>query len=181
MLLLRDVFDYSTDETAFALGMTGSNVKVTLHRTRRIMEEYDKKRASSHADRVEQIHETLERLLSRLATGDVEGLKQMLAADVVLISDGGGETNALAEPVYGRDKVLRLVTKLYEAQRSITSTSLRVLNGEPAILIERESVKPGHASFFTMHCELDEDRRMRRLHFVLAPGKLSALKHLTPA
>src|SRR5215471_18798660 len=37
VLLLRDVFDYSTDETAEALGMKESNVKVTLHRARRIM------------------------------------------------------------------------------------------------------------------------------------------------
>ncbi len=56
-----------------------------------------------------------------------------------------------------------------------TSTSLRIVNGEPAILVERSQMRPGHASFFSMHCELDEDLRMQRLHFVLAPSKLSAL------
>src|SRR5262249_11524405 len=136
-LLLRDVFDYSTDETAAALGMTESNVKVTLHRARRIMEACKKDRVSNLLGRPDELREALQRFVSSLANGDVEGLRQMLAADVVLVSDGGGEINALAEPVCGRDKVLRLIIKLYEAYRSVTGTSLGVLNGEPALLIER--------------------------------------------
>ena len=178
VLLLRDVFDYSTTETAQALEMSEANIKVTLHRARRIMSSYEKKRVSNFSKRVEEMRDTLQRFLSRLASGDVQGLKEMLAADVVLVTDGGGEINALAGPVYGWDKVLRLVSKLYEANRDVTSTALRNVNGEPAILVERSQVRPGHASFFTMHCELDESARMKRLHFVFAPGKLTAL---TPA
>jgi len=176
VLLLRDVFDYSTDEAAAALEMTRSNVKVTLHRARRIMNTYHRYRTANLAERADRMRETLQDFLSRLANGDVAGLEQMLAADVVLLSDGGGEVNALAEPVFGRDKVMRLVSKLYEAKRTVTSTSFTVLNGEPAIFIERSKVQPGHASFFTMHCELDDNCRMRRLHFVFAPSKLSALR-----
>jgi RNA polymerase sigma-70 factor (ECF subfamily) len=176
VLLLRDVLDYSTAETAEAVVMTESNVKVTLHRARRIMEAYNKNRVATLSRRTHELRGTLQRFLSRLAEGDVEGLKRMLAADVVLVSDGGGEINALAEPMLGRPKVLRLLTRLYEANRSVTSTSMRVLNGEPAILVERSKVKPGHASLFTMHCELNGTGRMRRLNFVFSPGKLSALR-----
>jgi len=176
VLLLRDVFDYSTAETAATVEMTESNVKVTLHRARRIMAAYNKNRVASLSKRAHELRGTLQRFLSRLAEGDVEGLKRMLAADVVLVSDGGGEINALAEPMIGRPKVLRLLTRLYEANRSVTSTSMRLVNGEPAILVARSKVKPGHASFFTMQCELNGRGRMRRLHFVFAPTKLSALK-----
>jgi RNA polymerase sigma factor (sigma-70 family) len=175
VLLLRDVFDYSTTETAVALNMSEANIKVTLHRARRIMGSYDKNRVSNFSRRVVEMRDTLQRFLSRLASGDVQGLKEMLAADVVLVTDGGGEINALADPVYGSEKVLRLIAKLYEANRDVTSTSLRIVNGEPAILVERNQMRPGHASFFTMHCELDEDSRMQRLHFVFAPSKLTAL------
>jgi len=176
VLLLRDVFDYSTTETAEALEMSVANIKVTLHRARRIMGSYDKNRISNFSRRVVEMRGTLQRFLSRLASGDVQGLKEMLAADVVLVTDGGGEINALAEPVFGCDKVLRLVAKLYEANREVTSTSLCNVNGEPAILIERSDVRPGHASFFTMHCELTEGLHMQRLHFVFAPTKLTALR-----
>jgi len=175
VLLLRDVFDYSTTETAAALDMSEANIKVTLHRARRIMGSYEKNRISNLSRRVEEMREILQRFLSRLASGDVQGLKEMLAADIVLVTDGGGEINALAEPVYGTEKVLRLIAKLYEANRDVTSTSLRIVNGEPAILVQRSQMRPGHASFFTMHCELDEDSRMQRLHFVVAPSKLTAL------
>jgi len=176
VLLLRDVFDYSTSEAATTLEMTESNIKVTLHRARAIMCAYDKDRTVALGHSADTMRRTLELFVSRLAAGDVQGLEQMLVDDVALISDGGGEINALAEPVYGRAKVLRLVAKLYEAYRSVTSTSIQVLNGRPAVLIERSEVKTGHASFFTMHCELDEASRMRRLHFVFAPSKLTALK-----
>ena len=175
VLLLRDVFDYSTTETAEALVMSEANIKVTLHRARRIMGSYENNRVSNFSRRVDEMRDTLQRFLSRLASGDVQGLQEMLAADVVLITDGGGEINALAEPVYGSDKVLRLIAKLYEANRDVTSTSVRNVNCEPAILVERSQMRPGHASFFTMHCELDEDSRMRQLHFVFAPSKLTAL------
>jgi RNA polymerase sigma-70 factor (ECF subfamily) len=175
VLLLRDVFDYSTLETAETLDMTENNVKVTLHRARQIMEAYDKRRVWHLSERADQLQVTLQRFLSKLAAGDVESLKQMLAADVVLVTDGGGEINALDEPVFGRDKVLRLIEKLYEAYRGVTSTLVQIVNGEPAILIYRSQVKPGHASFFTMHCELNEGLQMQRLHFVFAPSKLSAL------
>jgi RNA polymerase sigma-70 factor (ECF subfamily) len=178
VLLLRDVFDYSTTETAAALDMSEANIKVTLHRARRIMGSYETKRVANFSRRVEEMRETLQRFLSRLAAGDVQGLKEMLAADVVLVTDGGGEINALAEPVYSSDKVLRLIAKLYEANRDVTRTSVTNVNGEPAILVERSQMPPGHALFFTMHCELNDSSRMQRLHFVFAPSKLTTL---TPA
>jgi hypothetical protein len=77
--------------------------------------------------------------------------------------------------VYGSEKVLRLIARIYDANRDVTSTSLRIVNGEPAILVERTQMRPGHASFFTMHCELDDSSRMQRLHFVFTPSKLTAL------
>ena len=176
VLLLRDVFDYSTNETAEALEMSEANIKVTLHRARRTMESYDKNRVSNFSQRAGELRDILQRFLSLLTTGDVQGLTKMLAADVVLVSDGGGEVNALAEPMFGREKVLRLIEKLYQANRDVTSTSLRNVNAEPSILIDRSRVRPGHASFFTMHCELNESSQIRRFNFVFAPSKLAALK-----
>ena len=179
VLLLRDVFDYSTTETATALDMSEANIKVTLHRARRIMGSYEKNRISNFSKRVFEMRDILQRFLSHLASGDVQELKKMLAADVVLVTDGGGEINALADPVYGSEKVLRLIAKLYEANRDVTTTSLRLVNGEPAILVERSQMRPGHASFFTMHCELNDSSRMQRLHFVFAPSKLTALTQVS--
>src|ERR1043165_8386731 len=49
VLLLRDVFDYSTSDTSNALDMTEANVKVVLLRARRKMSEYNKGEAIAPA------------------------------------------------------------------------------------------------------------------------------------
>jgi RNA polymerase sigma-70 factor, ECF subfamily len=176
VLLLRDVFDYSTEETAAALSMSEANVKVTLHRARRLMREYDKARRLPSQLSNEAAQRVLEKFLRCLEARDAEGLERLLAEDVVVVSDGGGEVTALLEPMRGRAQVLRLVTKLYEAYRKVTETSFCELNNEPAVLIERWKISPGHASRYTMHCKIDEAGRIERLDFVFAPSKLTALK-----
>lgn len=175
VLLLRDVFDYDTAETAGALGMTEDNVRVTLHRARRLMRDYDRGRRASRPREPAAMRGALETFLRCLAEGDAEGLERLLTRDVVVVSDGGGEVTALLEPMRGREKVLRLVTRLYDAYRDVTSTSFRDLNGQPALLVERSESRPGHASRYTMQFELADGGRISRMHFVFAPSKLSAL------
>ena len=176
VLLLRDVFDYSTAETAKATGITEANVKVTLHRARRVMNDYDKERIRGDATRQAKTQKALEKFLRCLTARDAGGLEQLLTEDVVVISDGGGEVTALLKPMQGREKVMRLVTQLYEQQQAITKTSFCVLNGQPSVLVERSEVRPGHASRFTMQCELDHTGRICRINYVFAPSKLTALK-----
>src|SRR5215471_5206303 len=167
VLLLRDVFDYSTAETAQALGTTETNAKVTLHRARRAMRDYDKGRARPDAARNEMTRRALEQFLLYLNSRDVKGLEQLLTADVVNISDGGGEVAAALKPIRGRDKVIRLVTKLAEHYGTSTEVSFHVLNGLPAVLIHANDAEPGRASRFTMHCEVDRNGRIRELLTVL--------------
>lgn len=176
VLLLRDVFDYTTSETAEALRMTEANVKITLHRARRLMRAYDKDRSPARLADQENMRSALERFLHYLKVRDVEGLERLLTEDVVVVSDGGGEVKALLEPMRGREKVLILVTRLYEAYRGVTQTSLCALNGQPAVFIERQEFRPGHAACYTMQCELNDRGRIKRMNFVFAPSKLAALK-----
>jgi RNA polymerase sigma-70 factor (ECF subfamily) len=175
VLLLRDVFDYSTAEAGEATGMTEANVKVTLHRARRRLREYDKERTPPDHALQERTQKVLEEFLRCLEARDAGGLERLLTEDVVVVSDGGGEVTALLEPMRGREKVLRLVTRLYENNRSVMRISFCVLNAQPAVLVERSGVRPGHAARYTMQCEFDEEGRIRRLNFVFAPSKLSAL------
>ena len=176
VLLLRDVFDYSTGETANVLGMTEANVKVTLHRARRAMNDYDKNRTTMDSVRQQKAQETLQKFLKCLETNDVKELEKLLTENVVVVSDGGGEVTALLKPMYGRERVLRLITQLYEVYRGITQTSVCALNHQPAVIVERSNIKPGHAKRYTLQCEYDEEGSIKRLNFVFAPSKLSMLK-----
>ena len=51
----------------------------------------------------------LERFRLAAVTGDVAGLVNVLAPDVLLVTDGGGLRKAALHPIRGRDKVLRFI------------------------------------------------------------------------
>jgi RNA polymerase sigma-70 factor, ECF subfamily len=176
VLLLRDVFDYSTSETAKVLEMTEANVKINLHRARRAMQDYDKNRQTFAFSRDGRTQEILEKFLLCLETRDLPALERLLTEDVVVVSDGAGEVTALVAPMQGRERVMRLLTQLYEIYRDVTETSFCVLNHQPAVIVERREMKPGHATRYTLQCEYDENGRIRRLNFVFAPSKLTAIE-----
>jgi RNA polymerase sigma-70 factor (ECF subfamily) len=175
VLLLRDVFDYSTSETAKALAMTDTNVKVSLHRARAAMRGYEGAHVTLEDRGEGRTREALGRFLSCLQSGDVEGLERLLADGVVAVTDGGGQVNALRAPMIGREAVIKLVTRIHALYADSTRTVACKLNGMPAVLVERSGVPEGHASRFTLHCDVDREGRIACLHFVFAPSKLRAL------
>jgi RNA polymerase sigma-70 factor (ECF subfamily) len=175
VLLLRDVLDYSTAETSDALGITEVTVKVTLHRARRAMREYDKNRTRPEPERRQMTRRALEQFLLYLSSHNVEGLERLLAHDVISMSDGGGEVAAALKPIHGLNKVVRLVTKLAERDYGPAQIFFRFFNGFPSIVFERSSPPDGHASRFTVHCDVDTAGKINRLYTVLAPKKLSAI------
>ncbi|HET9533275.1 MAG TPA: sigma-70 family RNA polymerase sigma factor [Blastocatellia bacterium] len=129
VLLLRDVFDYTTPEAAELLGVTENTVRVTLHRARRLMRSYGKQRvraAQAHRDKVKL---ALERFLDCLRRRDAQAIEQLLTEDVVLTSDGGGEVAALLSPMRGREKVLQLIARLNSLYANRTRATFRMLNG----------------------------------------------------
>ncbi|MEK6323568.1 MAG: sigma-70 family RNA polymerase sigma factor [Acidobacteriota bacterium] len=176
VLLLREVFDYSTRETADALAMTEPNVKVVLMRARRKMKEYDKDRAVLTPARQEATRRALEQFLLYMSTRDAARLERLLAEDVVSLSDGGSEVNAARQPVRGRDKVLRLILGLAAKSTTEPRFAIRVLNGLPAILVEDVRSVTTAATRYTIHFEVDDAGRIRGLHAVVAPSKLSAVR-----
>lgn len=175
VLLLRDVFDYSTGETAEALDVSESNAKVTLLRARRRMRDYDKNREALTPDRREGTRRALEQFLLLLQNRDIERLEKLLAEDVVSVSDGGGEVYAAMRVVAGRDRVVRLLMGLADKRLNNVDITFRDLNGFPAVLFETAVVHSRSAPRFTVHCEVDHAGRIRRIDTVLAPNKLTAL------
>ena len=174
VILLRDVFDYSVRETGVALGMTEPNVKTTHYRARRAMRDYDRRRCPPTRELRARHRDALERLVSSLAAGDAAGLEVLLAEDVTAYSDGGGVYHAALRPILGRDRVARFLLALARrrAVREIRSLSV---NGLPALRVELDDDRPHEARRFVLRCELDPSGRVREVHSVLNPGKLSAV------
>jgi RNA polymerase sigma-70 factor, ECF subfamily len=179
VLLLRDVFDYSVSETAQALAMSEANVKTTLHRARKAIQEYDRARRPITRSLQEQAHRMLENFLSCLFNHDVAGAEALLAENVRHVSDGGGEFYASKVPIVGRDRVLLFNTRLIQiAQANAFDVRFewRVLNALPALVFEVPNITAGFASRTVLLCHLDTKGHIDQLHSVLASRKLTAVR-----
>jgi RNA polymerase sigma factor (sigma-70 family) len=69
------------------------------------------------------------------AAGDIAGLEEVLADDVVHWGDGGGKVAAALRPVYGRAKVARLFAAVGSRLPEGADTTVTEVNASPALLL----------------------------------------------
>jgi len=136
VFVLREVFAFGFPEVAAAVGRSEVACRQLAARARRHM---DLGRPRFEADRRER-EELAARFFDALRDGDVEGLRELLAADVQMVGDGGGKGPALARSVNGADNVARVLASVFPAFAKIdASVEPRELNGQPgAILRDRD-------------------------------------------
>ena len=177
VVLMRDVVDASVEEAADVLGLSVANVKVQHHRARKRLESYERSRVRTPSAAA---NEVLARFMTCLATDDVAGLEELLAGDVRVLSDGGGEFHAARVPVVGVAKVITFLRKVLRLWPEDTRYELRWINGAPAIFGEAERGRAGEPPRFVTRLELDGDGRVREIHTVLATAKLTAIYRMPP-
>jgi RNA polymerase sigma-70 factor (ECF subfamily) len=176
VLLLRDVLGYSAREAARTLGTTEGNVRVLHARARRALAGYDRERCRPDQALRERHRDALERFLAALAAQDGAALAGMLAEDVQTRTDAGGEYAALGAPLAGRERVAKLYLRAALHRRDAgPTTSIRLVNGLPAAVIELARPKLRLAPRSVIRLELDAEGRIREIHAVLAPRKLGAV------
>ena len=172
VLLLRDVLDYSVEETVGVLGMTESNVKVTHHRARKRMAEYDRTRITLDDAQIARSGAALAAFMYALRDGDVPTMERLLATDARTFTDGGGVFFAALRVVRGRDRVIRFNMGVVEKAAS-RAFRLAVINGLPGVVMTRNSDDPRIAKEVVASASLDRDGRISALHYVLAPEKIA--------
>ena len=136
VFVLREVFGFGFEEVASAVGRSEAACRQLAVRARRHM---DAGRPRFEADRTER-DELAARFFDALAEGDVEGLRELLAADVSLVGDGGGKAPQLARSIIGADKVARVLTSIFPWLVRIEVTlEPHEVNGQPgAIFRDRD-------------------------------------------
>jgi RNA polymerase sigma-70 factor (ECF subfamily) len=136
VFVLREVFGFGFPEVASAVGRSEAACRQLGVRARRHM---DAGRPRFEADRRER-DALAARFFGALREGDVEGLRELLAADASLAGDGGGKTPALARSVIGAGKVARLLASVFPWLVSIDVTlEQHEVNGQPgAIFRDRD-------------------------------------------
>src|SRR5437867_2617703 len=89
--------------------------------------------------RREQRDELARRFFAAAQLGDTNALVELLAADVVVYGDGGGKAPSWTEPIYGRERVAKLmVGTLAQAARLGGSVVPTELNGQPGVMFVDE-------------------------------------------
>ena len=113
VFVLREVFDLPYAEIAEAVGKSPAAVRQIGHRAR---EHVASRRPRVEVHRSEQ-RQVVERFLAAVTQGDLQGLLDALAPDVVLVADGGGIAQATLKPVVGAKKVANLLRTFDEVRR----------------------------------------------------------------
>ena len=136
VFVLREVFGFGFGEIASAVGRSEAACRQLAVRARRHM---DSGRPRFEADRRER-EKLAARFFDALREGDVDGLRELLAADAQLVGDGGGKAPALARSIFGAEKVARVLASIFPWLVRIEVTlEPREVNGQPgAIFLDRD-------------------------------------------
>jgi RNA polymerase sigma-70 factor, ECF subfamily len=175
VLLLRDVFDFTVEETARALGITEENVRTTHHRARVALAAYDRERCVPTLEAQAKARGALERLMAAVGTQDVARIAEVLDEAARLLTDGGGHYRAALNPIVGHDRVARFLLGIQRFVEGTPIVAERMLNGFPALVVDLPDATPPNAPRLVIRCDLERHGRIVALHLVLAPRKLSAL------
>jgi RNA polymerase sigma-70 factor (ECF subfamily) len=131
VFLLREVFAYDYDDIGRIVGKEPANCRQLLNRARRHIAD------SRRRFDVDATHRTelADRFFGAAEHGDLAGLVELLAADVAFYGDGGGTGRGLPRPVFGRDRVHRVLAAIVHAWQEIGVRFQRSLvNGQPGLL-----------------------------------------------
>jgi RNA polymerase sigma-70 factor, ECF subfamily len=105
VFVLREVFAFGFADIADAVGRSEAACRQLAVRARRHM---DAGRPRFEADRRER-EELASRFFDALRAGEVDGLRELLAADVQMLGDGGGKAPQWANAISGADNVTRVI------------------------------------------------------------------------
>ncbi|MEZ0448669.1 RNA polymerase sigma-70 factor [Cellulomonas sp. ICMP 17802] len=135
--VLREAFDYSHREIADVLDISEVNARQVARRAR---ERLDSER-SAPVSPAEQ-RRLLESFVAAAQAGDLDGLERLLARDVVVRPDGGGEVHASRVELHGSARTVTFLDNIL--RKYWQDSTLRVVdaNGGAALLVTSADGEP---------------------------------------
>jgi RNA polymerase sigma-70 factor (ECF subfamily) len=176
VLILRDVFDYSSRETAEMLELSEEAVRITLHRARKVMSTYDRDKRPFGEETIRAVESTLQEILSCVVLRQAERGRALLTDDTVSLTDGGGVMPAGRAPVHGPEKILRMYMKLATRSSPNASFEIRRINGMPALVSEDPRPNRPNAPRIVLFIDLSRSGKIRGMYAVVAPAKLTHVR-----
>lgn len=165
--ILHDAFDCEYDDIAAILGKSETACRKLVSRAR----ERVKSDRPRHVVSKEQHNEMLGRFMLAIASNDPAQLAVILAPDVIFYSDGGGVRPAALLPIYGPEKVNRLIFGLMGKSDVFTAPeyTFTEINGRPGFLIM------GDGEIQTVITTETDGEKITAIYAVRNPEKLGRL------
>jgi RNA polymerase sigma-70 factor, ECF subfamily len=169
VFVLREVFGFGFPEVASAVGRSEAACRQLAARARRHV---DEGRPRFEADRRER-EELAGRFFDAFREGDVEGLRELLAADVQMVGDSGGKAPQWGRGIFGAENVARVLAALVAPFVRIGGVvEPRQVNGQPGAVFRDRDGKVINTWALDIR-----DRQIQTIRTVLNPDKLG---HLGP-
>lgn len=157
VLVLHDVFDLEYAEIAEVLDKTPANVRQIAKRARDHAGDASRSRTVTEEER----ERLASAFLAAAVSGDVDRIRDLLAADAVMYSDGGGVVLAARKPIYGADKIARFMVGVQRKTAypaDVLFARVRV-NGDPGVRMD--SAADGFLSIIAIEVADDAVRCIR--------------------
>ncbi len=166
--VLHDVFGLSFNEIGQALGRAPAACRKLASRAREHVEA-----RQPRFDVDPEAHREVVAAFGRAtASGDLEGLLSLLDPDAVLISDGGGVTQAVPSPLHGALAIAEFLAGVGASRLGLTQRSSAV-NGSPALLIFEQGQISSVLALGIHH------GRITTIDAIRNPHKFHGLRNLT--
>ena len=170
VFVLHEAFDVSYDEIAAAVNKSPAAVRQIGHRARQHVDARRPREVVSPSE----TRAALESFQRAVETGDLQGLLDVLAPEVVLVSDGGGVKQAALRPIIGAEKVVRFILSGIGKTEGTLTSDPTVVNGNPALVVRLDGEIDGVIAIRV------EDARIAGLYYVRNPEKLTRVESETP-
>ncbi|WP_369371772.1 RNA polymerase sigma-70 factor [Promicromonospora sp. Populi] len=165
VFVLREVFALDYDEIADAVDKKPAAIRQIAHRARAHIAARRPRGVASAAE----TRSVLAAFRGAVETGDLQSLLDVLAPDVVLLSDGGGVVPAALEPLVGADGVAFVLGRIPD----VAVLEPAQVNGYPALIVRVEG------KISTVLAVRIDNSLVTGLYAVRNPDKLSHMERET--
>ncbi|OAS15449.1 RNA polymerase sigma-70 factor [Paenibacillus oryzisoli] len=170
VFILREVFAYEHSEIGDMFNKTEVNCRKIFSRVKKKVDISIENQENPSTRLVEE-KELVARFISAITNGNIESLVDMLTEEVTLIADGGGKVSAAVQPIYMKERVLKLLRALSDSRFPASQAQLVKVNHQPGVLLSQDGVPTGVICFAWD----DQTTAIERIYIIVNPDKLQHL------